>query len=277
MAGIITEKRKEELLTIQAQLNKLSECIQNVLDEKSSMREFAEALCKTPQELNNYINAGTTKMLSRAKILTASDIEQLLRDSESPSERLIRIILRTDELIILSLPEEDKIIEILNEKLNNRECEVIKHRFGFYGKPKTLEEVAKLYAITRDRIRQIEGSALRKLRNPVALSKLLPDYDLKMKELVQTQRMVDINSYLDAEVDKSKNVDSYIIPIEMLNLSTRTYRTLKRAGVNYIGDLVKYTITDLKRIRNLGNKSIDELIDALKQKYNIVITDPYKE
>ena len=53
---------------------------------------------------------------------------------------------------------------------------VLKLRFGLEdGKPRTLEEVGRRFAVTRERIRQIEAKALRKLRHP-SRSKKLKDY-----------------------------------------------------------------------------------------------------
>jgi RNA polymerase primary sigma factor len=57
--------------------------------------------------------------------------------------------------------------------LNDREREVIKLRFGLEdGTPRTLEEVGKEFNVTRERIRQIEAKALRKLRHPNRSRKL---------------------------------------------------------------------------------------------------------
>lgn len=59
-------------------------------------------------------------------------------------------------------------IETLLEDLKERERQVIVLRFGLKdGHPRTLEEVGKEFNVTRERIRQIEAKALRKLRNPV--------------------------------------------------------------------------------------------------------------
>jgi RNA polymerase primary sigma factor len=66
----------------------------------------------------------------------------------------------------------DQIEEVLNS-LSDKERRVIEERFGLKdGRPKTLEEVGKLFAVTRERIRQIEGKALKKLRHPSRSSKL---------------------------------------------------------------------------------------------------------
>lgn len=64
-------------------------------------------------------------------------------------------------------------IEVLLKDLKDREREVIILRFGLRdGHPRTLEEVGKIFNVTRERIRQIEAKALRKLRNPVRSKKI---------------------------------------------------------------------------------------------------------
>ena len=69
----------------------------------------------------------------------------------------------------------EQLIEVL-KTLTPREEAVLKLRFGLEdGRPRTLEEVGKVFDITRERIRQIEAKALRKLRHP-SRSKKLKDY-----------------------------------------------------------------------------------------------------
>lgn len=64
-------------------------------------------------------------------------------------------------------------IDVLLKDLKDREREVIILRFGLRdGHPRTLEEVGKIFNVTRERIRQIEAKALRKLRNPVRSKKI---------------------------------------------------------------------------------------------------------
>ena len=80
-------------------------------------------------------------------------------------------------------PSDSASYALLREQLCNilhtltpREEQVIKLRFGLEdGRPRTLEEVGKQFQITRERIRQIEAKALRKLRHP-SRSKTLKDY-----------------------------------------------------------------------------------------------------
>ncbi len=84
-------------------------------------------------------------------------------DSPAPAEAASQTMLRE---------ELDKVLQTLT----TREAHVLKLRFGLVdGRTRTLEEVGKEFNITRERIRQIEAKALRKLRHP-SRSKRLKDY-----------------------------------------------------------------------------------------------------
>jgi RNA polymerase primary sigma factor len=64
-------------------------------------------------------------------------------------------------------------VEFVLESLNEREARVLQLRFGLEdGRSRTLEEVGREFGVTRERIRQIEAKALRKLRHPSRSRKL---------------------------------------------------------------------------------------------------------
>jgi RNA polymerase primary sigma factor len=70
---------------------------------------------------------------------------------------------------------QDQLDDVL-DSLTDREKRVLELRFGVEdGRSRTLEEVGKEFGVTRERIRQIEAKALRKLRHP-SRSKKLKDY-----------------------------------------------------------------------------------------------------
>ena len=81
------------------------------------------------------------------------------------------------------VPQDAAAFTLLHEQLmevlltlTEREQKVLRLRFGLDdGRPRTLEEVGKQFNVTRERIRQIEAKALRKLRHP-SRSKKLKDY-----------------------------------------------------------------------------------------------------
>ena len=131
-------------------------------------------------------------------------LEEIAAEMEMPVERVKEIKKVAQEPVSLETPigeEEDSHLgdfipdedspapsdaasyTLLKEQLNEvlhtltpREEQVLKLRFGLLdGRTRTLEEVGKEFDITRERIRQIEAKALRKLRHP-SRSKRLRDY-----------------------------------------------------------------------------------------------------
>ena len=83
--------------------------------------------------------------------------------SETPSDRVSTTMLKETLLVVLN-------------SLTPREEKVLRLRYGVDdGRPRTLEEVGREFNVTRERIRQIEAKALRKLRHP-SRSKHLRDF-----------------------------------------------------------------------------------------------------
>jgi RNA polymerase sigma factor, cyanobacterial RpoD-like family len=75
-------------------------------------------------------------------------------EGETPEDRVAKVLLRED-------------LESVLETLTARERDVLKLRYGLDdGRMKTLEEIGQIFNVTRERIRQIEAKALRKLRHP---------------------------------------------------------------------------------------------------------------
>ena len=94
---------------------------------------------------------------------------------------------------------KEQLVEVLST-LTDREQKVLRLRFGLDdGRARTLEEVGKEFNVTRERIRQIEAKALRKLRHPSRSRKLKDYLDKKMnisKRLSRLAAMVTEGSRL---------------------------------------------------------------------------------
>lgn len=90
----------------------------------------------------------------------------------------------------LSISEEDAVtgvvvheqlrlkFEQIFKTISEREAGIIKMRFGLEdGKPKTLSEIAEVYGVTRERIRQIEAKTMSKLRHPMRSQQIIDFLD----------------------------------------------------------------------------------------------------
>lgn len=161
--------------------------------------------------------------------------------------------------------------------LGERDREILEYRFK---RGLTLEKTGKIYGVTRDRIRQIEARAVRKLRSPqfwkewkmdtmhtvLDITKerdaLRTENALLKKRLSEIADMTGMDSAMPEEESPSEKKD---IRIEDLNLSIRSYSCLKRAGVNYVSDVKDWTVEDFMKVRRLGQKSMEEIIGSLKE------------
>lgn len=129
----------------------------------------------TPEEIANEMEIPVEKVLEIQKISqdpvsletpigeeNDSHLGDFIKDEDSPSPQ--------DAASYTMLKEE---LEEVMKTLTPREAKVLKLRFGLEdGKARTLEEVGKQFNVTRERIRQIEAKALRKLRHPSRSNKL---------------------------------------------------------------------------------------------------------
>ncbi len=132
----------------------------------------------TPQEIADYMGITVEKVVEIQKI--AQDPVSLETPiGEEEDSHLVDFIEDTKAAppsdVAAQTMLREQLIQALH-KLTPREEKVIRLRYGLDdGKQRTLEEVGKEFNVTRERIRQIEAKALRKLRNPTK-SKKLRDY-----------------------------------------------------------------------------------------------------
>jgi RNA polymerase primary sigma factor len=77
------------------------------------------------------------------------------------------------EAHVMSAEMREHLLEALHKNFQERTCLILEKRFGLDGdEPKTLEQIGQLYGLTRERIRQIEAKALRRLQHPKYARKL---------------------------------------------------------------------------------------------------------
>ena len=120
-------------------------------------------------ELLSYTKTDCT-VLNSAK-MTLEEVIDVMRRGEQEGKTTVRLH-TGDPCIYGAIREQMDVLDTLTP----REMKVLKLRFGLEdGRARTLEEVGKEFQVTRERIRQIEAKALRKLRHP-SRSKKLRDY-----------------------------------------------------------------------------------------------------
>ncbi|AEB56014.1 transcription initiation factor sigma 70 [Chlamydia psittaci 6BC] len=138
--------------------------------------ELAEELGLTPDRVREIYKIAQHPISLQAEVGEGgeSSFGDFLEDTgvESPAEATGYSMLK------------DKMKEVL-KTLTDRERFVLIHRFGLLdGKPKTLEEVGSAFNVTRERIRQIEAKALRKMRHPIRSKQLRAFLDLLEEEKI---------------------------------------------------------------------------------------------
>ena len=141
-----------------------------------AIRDLSQQYGRTPsdKELAEYLNVSVKKI---SEYYTISKEPCSLDVTIDEDEDTAMIDLIADEnatkfMDIDDLSIRDTIYSVLNT-LSERERKIIELRFGFTdGRQHTLEEVGKEFNLTKERIRQLETSALKKLRNPVRSEKL---------------------------------------------------------------------------------------------------------
>lgn len=141
-------------------INKLNRISRQLLQEKgrdATNEELAEAMGVTPAKVIEVKKIAQDPISLETPIGEKEDshLGDFIEDHDAiaPDEAAGSILLR------------EQIDELLN-LLTDRERQVLELRFGLRdGKTRTLEEVGKYFAVTRERIRQIEGKALTKLKN----------------------------------------------------------------------------------------------------------------
>ena len=172
----ITRAIADQARTIRIPVHMVETINRQVRAQRTLLQDYG---CEpTPQEIADYMGITVEKVVEIQKI--AQDPVSLETPiGEEEDSHLVDFIEDTKAAppsdIAAQAMLREQLIQALH-KLTPREEKVIRLRYGLDdGRLRTLEEVGKEFNVTRERIRQIEAKALRKLRNPTK-SKKLRDY-----------------------------------------------------------------------------------------------------
>ena len=151
-------------------INKLARVQRQMLQDlgrEPTPEELAKELDMTPEKVVEVQKYGREPISLHTPLGEEGDSEfgDLIEDSEA--------IVPADAVSFTLLQEQ---LHSVLGTLSEREAGVVKMRFGLTdGQPKTLDELGKVYSVTRERIRQIESKTMSKLRHP-SRSQVLRDY-----------------------------------------------------------------------------------------------------
>jgi RNA polymerase primary sigma factor len=151
-------------------INKLARVQRQMLQDlgrEPTPEELAKELDMTPEKVVEVQKYGREPISLHTPLGEDGDSEfgDLIEDSEA--------IVPSDAVSFTLLQEQ---LDGVLDTLSDREAGVVKMRFGLTdGQPKTLDEIGKVYGVTRERIRQIESKTMSKLRHP-SRSQVLRDY-----------------------------------------------------------------------------------------------------
>jgi RNA polymerase primary sigma factor len=151
-------------------INKLARMQRQMLQDlgrEATPEELAAGLDMTPEKVIEVQKYGREPISLHTPIGEDGDSElgDLIEDSEA---------IQPGEAVSFTLLQEQ--LHSVLGTLSEREAGVLSMRFGLIdGQPKTLDEIGKVYGVTRERIRQIESKTMSKLRHP-SRSKILRDY-----------------------------------------------------------------------------------------------------
>jgi RNA polymerase primary sigma factor len=151
-------------------INKLARVQRQMLQDlgrEPTPEELAKELDMTPEKVVEVQKYGREPISLHTPLGEDGDSEfgDLIEDSEA--------VVPADAVSFTLLQEQ---LHSVLDTLSEREAGVVSMRFGLAdGQPKTLDEIGKVYGVTRERIRQIESKTMSKLRHP-SRSQVLRDY-----------------------------------------------------------------------------------------------------
>ncbi len=261
----ITRSIADEARTIRIPVHQ----IERIMKMKTTYVKLLQKLGCEPTIKDLSEELGWTEELTRQVELDAVEITSLnqMIGEEQDTELMDYIVAeeeQTPEEIAIDEVRKQEVIDLfIKGPLSKREIFVLSTRFGINdGRPKTLEETGKILNVTRERIRQIETKALRKLRSNHFCKKLDPT-----KDYIGTERTHSL--YQEDQIGIDKVPQSVLESIaSLLWLNEYSYLT---QGVPFRNSIIlglKYGLLDGLKYSNLA---IADAFETTTQEIRLLI------
>ena len=221
-----------EIYYLNKKINKLRNDWEDKLNRKVEDKEIAEILDISIEKFNEIkINNRTSISLNTLILDDSMALEDSIEDKS----------VDVFEEVFKKLRKEDVLNILKKADLSERELEIIYLRYGFYGKPKSLVEKAKIIGISRSRVNQVEFKVLRKLRQS-EVARLL-------------------SYYFDSN-------DSYILKHEEnAHRKTISFETIRNYFMNFSSDEMEVIL------KELDQKDLNFLNIIYSKEYKNIISD----
>ena len=252
-----------------------------------SRQEAAELLDCQPQTVSNWVEKGVINghkvgghlMIDRNSIeqyfdslKDLADMEKRIKDLKSElNEKYEEMKATLDELRIPILPS-DRVMHVFRENqmtmirfwgtnLNEFERIILEK----ITKGESTKVFETNYGLSHERVVQIGLKAAAKISDMADFKQMVHDHQILQKENDQLCKQ---NAYLKerlSEYENERKIAFSIFQKRMCDLpfASKTVNALKNINCETLGDLVKLDKTDLKKVRNIGNKSLTEIEDFI--------------
>lgn len=212
----------------------------------------------------------------------------------TPAERLYADLFNTNDISEIPTHVNETMPYVLDKCIDEKYAKILKK---YYYDELTFEQISRQYDIpvTREAVRTKKEKAIRLLHRPPASNYLKYGKDYmkmieKEREKISDKRLEKIKAIIFSEItttaaeklaeivlalqDKTDKesvqtveiidkATSLMLSVDTLDLSPRALNCLRRAGIKTIRDLTAYTPTEIANVKNLGDKSLKEITQAL--------------
>lgn len=253
----IYEKRRNIKIpeNIQMRLSQYSKVCNNLeikLQREATISEIAEEM-RTSVEKIIELQAMQSDTISINKLISS--------DEDIELDQFIAADEKTPEEIAISNTLSSQIKQLFEDcQLKEKEIEIIKKRYGFNSKdPMTLDELAKIYGVTRESIRQTEVKALKKIRN----SKYIKAFAIYMQN--PDEAIQNIEEFREIY---AKSTTPYIPSLKRKKGPKKVRK--QSSGMRGIQSIYQY-------LNDYTKEEIDEMLTKLTEEEKALITLRYGE
>lgn len=298
----ISQEQIELLKQGREELRYLENLIDQILDKNISQAEAARQLGLRPMQFDHDIKNNLRPLVRGIPCFKKHEIANILRNIKDPYEQLIYDILDiqpdSEKIYIISDELRLRTDHIIQTRLSERDNRVIKNLYGIPNqKPMTLREAGDFEHVSGTLIGIIRDRAIKKLQSrdsliylfegketPIINLDQIKEFTEKRQEIKQKMARIQaslqnakseyaetLSNYKKIEgifKETQREINKLQIPIEKLNLSTRSCKALYGAKIRYLYQIAKLTEKDIMKIPNLGKKCLTEIKTVLS-KYNL--------